>query len=82
LDARPDPGRHLLQRALRETRRLRGGQRALRGARGSEDIVEAVEQVAEPLALRAQVLDVLGVGRRLQRDALFDVEAEPFESRI
>src|SRR5271168_768452 len=48
----------------------------------SQDVVEALQQVSHPLALGAEVGDVLGVGRQLQRDPLGDVEAEALEPAV
>src|SRR5918997_6144216 len=53
---------------------------ALDATTASEHIVEALEQVAHPLALGAQVGDVLWVGLGEQRHALGDPEAEPLET--
>src|SRR3974390_1846997 len=55
---------------------------AISAGAASQDVVEAVQQVAHPLPLRAQVGDVLGIGRRLQRHALGDVETEPLEAAV
>src|ERR687893_2516503 len=53
---------------------------ALVAITASEHIVEALEQVAHPLPLGAQVGDVLRVGLGQQRHALGDPEAEPLEA--
>src|ERR1700733_315541 len=55
---------------------------AISGEEPSQDVVEALQQMPHPLALGAEVGDVLGVGGQLQRDPLGDVEAEALESAV
>src|SRR5690606_37122585 len=47
-----------------------------------DSVVEALDEVAEPVALGAQVADVLGVGRRLHRHPFGDLEPEPLEAPV
>src|SRR5271169_5489278 len=55
---------------------------AIRRRASSQHVVESVQQVTHPFSLGAEVRDVLGVGRGLQRHPFGDVEAEALETPV
>ena len=86
------PGRHVVERTVGEGDEVSFGHHlrtvavdvtpSLWHRRTSQDVVEPVQQMPHPLALGAQVGDVLGVRRGLQRDPLGDVEAEALQPSV
>src|SRR3954454_7069651 len=46
------------------------------------EVIESFQEVAHAVALGAQVVDVLRVGHRVQRNALDDLEPEPVEAAV